>query len=515
MQYKYNKAAGALNEAIQQQNVAPRLSSRAAPSSVPPAPLRGASNETPLLPQDAFESYAQGHNTGVFNLPAGPPPVHAQTMRNNMRMPPKPSPGSPSPHGVDPTSLQGGRHSMLFFTVDDGQRALLIQRDGTTRVIQGPQRVWRWGRRLRSMTHYVAHPGEFLIVRFRDGQQQHISGPCDLWLDPRQHLSIEREDALQLADKEAVVVYNRENQGQSSRRIVHGPANFIPEPGEWLHTFSWHGASAANGTKVPNALVFQKLWLLPDQMYHNIDDVRTADDAVLTVRLMLFFELINIDRMLEATHDPIGDFINAASSDVIDFTSHYAFHDFKQHTHLLNEIETYRQLTSRAEQSGYRINKVVYRGYSAPPTLQQMQDQAIESRTRLQLEKDTERQAQDLSDAKLERELSRAAMRRQEQTRAQTHDIEFSQQQQVAQLSLERDRLTFEREHTQARADLDRSLAQLDDARLQAHLAQLKDLGVDLTRFLTQHRADRVIELRNPAAATHLHLDPSASSKQP
>src|SRR5438105_4778744 len=53
-----------------------------------------------------------------------------------------------------------------------------------------------------------------------------------------------------------------------------------------------------------------------------------------------------------------------------------------RNTDKLNERETYRQLMGRAAQCGYRINKVVYRGYGAPERLQQMHDQAIEARTR-------------------------------------------------------------------------------------------------------------------------------------
>ena len=34
--------------------------------------------------------------------------------------------------------------------------------------------------------------------------------------------------------------------------------------------------------------------------------MRTKDDTILTVKLMLFFELIDVDRMLDNTHDPIG-----------------------------------------------------------------------------------------------------------------------------------------------------------------------------------------------------------------
>lgn len=140
-----------------------------------------------------------------------------------------------------------------------------------------------------------------------------------------------------------------------SRRVVHGPETFVPAPGEWLHEFSWHGnAPVGNGIqKVPGALQFQKLWMMPDQMYHDVVDVRTSDDAVLTIRLMIFFELVGIETMLATTHDPIGDFVNAATSDVVEFVGQHAFDSFKASTNALNKLETYGQLTARASQCGY------------------------------------------------------------------------------------------------------------------------------------------------------------------
>ena len=128
------------------------------------------------------------------------------------------------------------------------------------------------------MQHFVAFPGTFLVIRYRDGRQQHLPGPAELWRDPRQHLEITRQDGLQLAAKEAVVVYSKaEGADQITRRIVYGPSLFVPSPGEWLHTFSWHASRGGHKgvQKEPNALVFQKLWLMPDQMYHDVLDVRT------------------------------------------------------------------------------------------------------------------------------------------------------------------------------------------------------------------------------------------------
>jgi hypothetical protein len=259
---------------------------------------------------------------------------------------------------------------------------------------------------------------------------------------------------------------------------------------------------------VPNALVFQKLWFLPDQMYHDVPDVRTADDAVLTIRLMLFFELVDLQRMLDSTHDPIGDFVNAATSDVIDFTGKHDFEAFKRNTEKLNELATYAQLASRAEQCGYRINKVVYRGYGAPESLQRMHDEAIESRTRLQLERATQEQAQDLEDFKLSREQARATKHRAEQEATNAFELQEREKRRNAELAEADARKKFEREQQWLDAEQSRAVQKNRDAAQQAHLASLRELGVDLTRLLTQNRADRVIEVRGEGQ-THVHLDPT------
>jgi hypothetical protein len=247
---------------------------------------------------------------------------------------------------------------------------------------------------------------------------------------------------------------------------------------------------------------------MPDQMYHDVHDVRTADDAVLTVRLMIFFELLDIEKMLDTTHDPIGDFVNAATSDVVAFTGRHDFEAFKRNTAQLNELETYRQLTSRAAQCGYRVNKVVYRGYGAPEALQQMHDKAIEARTKLQLDRATEQQAQDLEDYRLDSQIARAVKRRGEQSAEVEHDLELARRRQDADVRQREVIAAQQRE--QRRLDTEQTLVmrQRQDEQQRQHLAALREMGVDLTAFLTQARADKVIELRGHARGAHVHLEP-------
>jgi hypothetical protein len=429
----------------------------------------------------------------------------AESIRDLPRYLSSPDPRYP---GLDPTPPIRNA-AMFHYVVEEGQRALVVSTDGRMDVVVGPKRVWRWRKELRAMKHFVAHPGEYLAVRYRDGRQEHLPGPAELWFDPRVHLSITRQDALQVAAREAVVVYSQAADGGAiGRRLVYGPTLFVPAPGEWLHTFAWHGADGGSegARKVAKGLVFQKLWLMPDQMYHDVTDVRTADDAVLTIRLMIFFELLDIERMLDTTHDPIGDFINAATSDVVDFTGRHSFESFKQNTSRLNDLDAYGQLINRAAQCGYRINKVVYRGYGAPDRLQAMHDQAIEARTKLQLERATEQQAQELEDYKLRAQMARAAQRRTEQTAEVEAELELTRRRADADLRAKEAIRTALRDQRRADAVAVAETRATLDTRQREHLAGLKEMGVDLTAFLTQGRADRVIELRG-ANGTHVHLD--------
>lgn len=124
-------------------------------------------------------------------------------------------------------------------------------------------------------------------------------------------------------------------------------------------------------------------------MYVSVKGVRTTDDAQVTIHLMIFFELQNIEAMLDATNDPMGDFINATSADVMMFGANNTYEQLLQHTGMLSDLDTFPILASRMRQTGFELLKCVYRGYSASEALQSMHDQAIAKRTRLKLDADT------------------------------------------------------------------------------------------------------------------------------
>ncbi|HYC89971.1 MAG TPA: hypothetical protein VEO54_12220 [Thermoanaerobaculia bacterium] len=378
-----------------------------------------------------------------------------------------------------------------FTTIRTGERVAVWNRSGEVRYVDGPRRLLLWRESVKPLELHSARPDQYLVVRYVDGRVQHAAGPAAVWLDPVVHESIETRQAMSVSAHEAVVVY-RNDAGSVDRRVVEGPAVFVPQPNEWLHTFRWHGADPKSPRrKIANALEFTRVRIIPDQLYFDVEEVRTADDALLCVKLMVFFELTSLETMLAETHDPIADFVNALTADVIDFAGAREFEQFKDDTERLNQLATYPQLAARAERIGYTINKVVYRGYHASDKLQAMHDNAIEARTRLRLEAETEQQAQELADLKLERETRRASMRQKMQ------EDELHHQNQLKRLA--HDELMRQKS---AEAELERRHQEEMNGADLSRLDAMRSLGVDLTPYLiAQYRhPDRVIRIDGDSA---------------
>ena len=393
-------------------------------------------------------------------------------------------------------------------TIRQGTRMAVWDAAGAVRYVDGPCRLWLFREAVEPVARFSAGAEEYLAVEFRNGHSRHMRGPTDIWFDPVEHESIDVRSLVPIDANEAIVIYRRCEDGAVKRSVLRGPAQYIPEPEECLHQFTWHGADKKNPrNKVPYALRFTQLRVIPDQTYVNVRDVRTADDALLTVQVMIFFELLDIEKMLDQTHDPIADFINAVTADVIDFAAGRPFEKFKQDTEALSDLAAYANLTSRAERIGYRVNKVVYRGYEANPKLQAMHDHAIEARTSLQLEAETERQAQELADMKLARDAERAKQKRQMEHEETEHTQRMSQlthdQALREQETLHRQEIAFKR---------DVNALELESIRAKNEqqaglLASMLNMKVDLTQYLVAQyqNPDRFIRIDGPEDS-HLHV---------
>lgn len=384
---------------------------------------------------------------------------------------------------------------MKFKTVLEGEQAVVFNYLGEGKLIVGPARVFLFRERLQKLKRYTATQHEYLKIRDNNGIVTHRPGPCEIFFNPMLHENINVMDSLKLDANHMIVVYKRLKDSTVQRRILQGPTVFVPEAEEWLHEFKWHGTDPENKARmIPGKDKFQQLAVIPEQFYYNVRDVRTNDDTMITVKLMLFYELKDVLKMLDTTHDPIADMINGMCADVIAFVGKLSFEQFLKDAHSLSQLSSYPQLEQRAEKIGYHLQKIVFRGYHSSDQLQAMQNSAIESRTQLRLNTEIEEQKQLLADLKMNKEQERVKLKQEMERSKQAHHQNKEDMVQKHKLALEQleheQKLEIRELMTKARLDAKTA----DDNHSVEHLNRLKDLSVDLTAYLSNQQSPPVTE---------------------
>lgn len=324
-----------------------------------------------------------------------------------------------------------------FVAIPEGERWNVVEASGKNRSVDGPKVVFALGARFLRLQLFTASHSQYLWIQTIDGKTEIKSGPAAVYSDPSVHKEVKVMQATSLTEHEVLVVYREEDpapgagQGERkiARHIIRGPCLHVPKNAtEWVHEFGWHGSRANDpdgARKYKNGACFTKLRCCPEQTYFDVEGVRTRDDALVTIKVMIFYRLVDIETMLRETHDPVADFVNALSSDIIELVAGKTFEEFKVSTEKLNDISVYKQLTSRADSIGFKVTKVVFRGYGAPQRLQKMHDDAIERRTKLALERETEDQEQQMQDMKIDREEQRMVKKRRCEEAASEHTLKL------------------------------------------------------------------------------------------
>ncbi|ESO98885.1 hypothetical protein LOTGIDRAFT_231232 [Lottia gigantea] len=391
-----------------------------------------------------------------------------------------------------------------------GDQALIYSHDGIARIEDGPKRLFLWREKFQKLRKYSASQNQYLSLHYRNGQVEHVRGPEFRFLNPITYTDIKIKECTSLDANEAVVVY-KQDESTTNRYVLYGPTLFMPAANEWLHEFVWHGTDPKSKTNmIPNADRFTKLKIIPDQFYYNVDEVRTADDALIRVKLMMFYELVDVDLMLNSTKDPKADFINCLCADVVAFASKQTYINFINTSDLLNELKTYPQLLERCKAIGYSVTKVVFRGYFTHDKLQKMHDWAIGKRTDLKLKFEEEKQNQELIDIKLQNEMDRIKQEQSMEISAleHQHDLELSNHIH----SLELEKKLHEEKLSKYKQETIAELTYKNNQKIKEvnHVQQLSKLGVDLTQYLTSQKSrpnsiTNIIATDNNTPVLHLH----------
>ena len=109
----------------------------------------------------------------------------------------------------------------------------------------------------------------------------------------------------------------------------------------------------------------------------------------------------------------------------------------------LNDVSTYSQLMQRAANNGYKIQSIIYNGYLSSSALQSIQDDAIQARTQLRLNAETDEQKNKVIGVRLTAQEQRLQL---EQQLAKLK-CEFEQRMLETQASFELERKQLEHEH--------------------------------------------------------------------
>ncbi|KAI6661072.1 hypothetical protein LOD99_13794 [Oopsacas minuta] len=383
-------------------------------------------------------------------------------------------------------------------TVYEGERYLITNTRGVGHVVRGPDRIFVGvNEEAQRLFRRSAGPDQYLVIRYRELGQiriEHRHGPCFEFENPLTHESITIKNAEKLNSNEMLVVYKQE-QELIQRRLVPGPAIFVPESNEWFHQFKWHGQDLENLGKIrPGVHQFTKLQMIPSQIYYDVTEVRTNDDILIEIQLMLFYEISDVDRMLNGSTDPIADLINAVASDVISFVSALSYQDFLQQTGLLSDMKTYAQLDNRADKIGCSISNVVYRGYKAPQKLQAIQLNAITSRTNLKIKNELDNMSNEITSFKLTKEMDRLDLKQQvDQLRSEMkHAIDQTAKNHEITLNQMKHQAAIEEEDSLAAHQLEMKKGDKDlEIRF---LKELKVLGVDINAYLKGQQETPVAE---------------------
>ncbi len=176
----------------------------------------------------------------------------------------------------------------------------------------------------------ILNEGERAWLYDENWEYKEVVWPAVVYEHPEWKL--ERFRRIQLSEREAVVKVQQDGKeeiilGKDSPEVYINPAN------EKLKHFRWTG-SGENGPdseKVPGMVRFEVLRLDNSQTYFSFP-VRTKDNVVIDLKLMIFYEISNLENLIKNTHDPMCEFYNKLQATITSRIAEKNFDDFKQDT---------------------------------------------------------------------------------------------------------------------------------------------------------------------------------------
>lgn len=402
-------------------------------------------------------------------------------------------------------------------TIKDGEAAAIWDVNGQHREVVGPQLVRLWCSTIRFLDRKVAGPNEYLCVTHKNGQIEHICGPHAMFCNPVRHQSITVLPAIVLkSPKDCIVVYQKKKiedvtdcivingsmsknkrvdqlnieskctdetetaitTGRSNaskkddvqRRIVKGPAIFVPKVEEWTHKFCWSPliSSSERKKKTRKPGEFEVLATGPRCIESSIK-FRTADSVLLIAHLSIRFSVQDVTAVLEGSDDPIAAMLSTISADLAEFGTRMRSDDMldpesrNKITVQLGTKEQYKKLLNGASLMGFEVIELCLHGLDCSSELQAQYDQSMLRKSQLAADRAAAEQKQHFVDMELANQKRRMESEQSLASAKLAHELKLQSEKSRQQLE---------------------SNQKANEQVLQ-FLKELKGHDVDLTKFLT------------------------------
>ena len=355
-------------------------------------------------------------------------------------------------------------------------------------VLQGPCKYVPTSSdfKFEEIKHITIPENQYLRIEYIDGKIEHLKGPNIFSNDKRYIKNVELCFPIYIESNELIVTHSVNKETNTlTRNIIKGKHYYIPNSNETVHKFSWSGTKFGSKfhTKVSNQLNFTVLRDMPQQTYYDIVDVRTADHVLINIKMLLFFEIVNIEKMIDKTNDPICNVTTETSSCIMKIISNMTFDEFKSNIKNMNDVKLYSNLQNLEEQLGIRVNKVNMLGYDAPEILQKIHNDALQEKTKIELTKEI-----------IQSEEANKTFQLKEESKRNQSLIDLQMEKTKAEIEQLRQKQNFELEKSQ----------QCTNSEIEK-LSKLKNIGVDISTYLS--KADKSIEIKS-SSPSNLLINP-------
>lgn len=272
-------------------------------------------------------------------------------------------------------------------TVKHGEAVVIWNRSGATRQVTGPALVYLYCSSIRFLDKFTAGPEEYLVVTKVDGSIEHIPGPTFLYMNPTMHNKIVVKAAISLTTTAQCVVLHRQlpallvktEEGfvkpspvgsggqQIERLILQGPTLIFPGVGDTIQHFNWSGpllsAEERNSFHILSTAKRQ-LKVKGSVSFRGENKIKGC------VQLLLSMQITDVPKMLDNTNNLMADLYDALEVD-LNRISLLAIDTIQQVSDLdvFGSLDSFPQLTARAQEMGAFIDYMLYGGFVPDETL--------------------------------------------------------------------------------------------------------------------------------------------------